>query len=61
MCMIDSVPDAVKSTYLNMKSEQGKKLELKVIDGNYYLYIAKGVWDKKQKDILEALKSVTCT
>ncbi len=31
--MIDSVPDAVKSTYLNMKSEQGKKLELKVMAG----------------------------
>ena len=47
--MIDSVPDAVKSTYLDMKSEYGKKLELKVIGGNYYLYIAKGVWDKKKK------------
>ena len=47
--MIDSVPDAVKSTYLNMKSEQGKKLVQKVIGGNYYLYIAKGVWDKKKE------------
>ena len=49
MGMIDSVPDAVKSTYLNMKNEHGKKLELKVIGGNYYLYIAKGVWDRKKK------------
>ena len=49
MGMIDNVPDAVKGTYLDMKSEQGKKLELKVIGGNYYLYIAKGVWDKKKK------------
>ncbi|MEM0133844.1 MAG: hypothetical protein QXU18_01245 [Thermoplasmatales archaeon] len=49
MRMIDTVPDAVKGTYLNMKSEHGKKLEMKVIGGNYYLYIAKGVWDKKKK------------
>ena len=47
--MIDKVPEAVKGTYLNMKSERGKKLELKVIGGNYYLYIAKGVWDKRKK------------
>ena len=49
MGMIDTVPDAVKYTYLNMKNEHGKKLELKVIGGNYYLYIAKGVWDKGKK------------
>ncbi len=49
MSMIDNVPDAVKNTYLKMKSEQGKKLELKVIGGNYYLYVAKGIWDKKKK------------
>ena len=49
MSMIDSAPDAVKETYLKMKSEQGKKLELKVIGGNYYLYVAKGVWDRKRK------------
>ena len=36
MSMIDNVPDAVKNTYLKMKNEQGKKLELKVIGGNYY-------------------------
>ena len=47
--MIDNVPDAVKNTYLKMKSEQGKKLELKVIGGSYYLYVAKGIWDKKKK------------
>ena len=47
--MIHSAPDAVKDTYLKMKSEQGKKLELKVIGGNYYLYAAKGIWDKKKK------------
>ena len=35
MPMIDNVPDAVKETYLKMKSEHGKKLELKVIGGNY--------------------------
>ena len=49
MPMIDNVPDAVKETYLKMKGEQGKKLELKVIGGNYYLYVAKGIWDKKRK------------
>ena len=49
MSMIDNAPDAVKNTYLKMKSEQGKKLELKVIGGNYYLYVAKGIWDKKRK------------
>ena len=49
MPMIDNVPDAVKETYLKMKNEQGKKLELKVIGGNYYLYVAKGIWDKKRK------------
>ena len=49
MYMIDSAPDAVKDTYLKMKGEQGKKLELKVIGGNYYLYVAKGIWDKKRK------------
>ena len=47
--MIDNAPDAVKETYLKMKSEQGKKLELKVIGGNYYLYVAKSIWDKKRK------------
>ena len=49
MSMIDNVPDSVKITYQKMKSEQGKKLELKVIGGNYYLYVAKGVWDRKKK------------
>ena len=49
MGMIDNVPVAVRDTYLKMKSEHGKKLELKVIGGDYYLYIAKGVWDKKKK------------
>ena len=47
--MIDNAPDAVKITYQKMKSEQSKKLELKVIGGNYYLYVAKGIWDKKEK------------
>ena len=49
MTVLENLPMEVKGTYLNMKSEQGKKLELKVIGGNYYLYIAKGVWDKKKK------------
>ena len=49
MSKFDDAPDAVKETYLKMKNEQGKKLELKIIGGNYYLYIAKGVWDKKRK------------
>ena len=40
MSMIDNAPDAVKITYQKMKSEQGKKLELKIIGGNYYLYVA---------------------
>jgi len=43
MAMIDNVPDAVKETYLKMKGEHGKKVELKVIGGNYYLYIARGI------------------
>lgn len=47
--MIDNAPDAVKKTYLKMKGEQGKKLELKTIGGNYYLYVAMGTWDKKKK------------
>ena len=47
--MIDSAPDAVKDTCLNMKREQRKKLELKVIGGNYYLYVAKCIRDKKKK------------
>ena len=49
MTKFDDAPDAIKETYLKMKNEQGKKLELKIIGGNYYLYIAKGVWDKKRK------------
>jgi transposase len=49
MAMIDNVPDAVKETYFKMKNEHGKKLELKVIGKNYYLYVAKGIWDKKKK------------
>ena len=49
MAMIDNVPDAVKETYFKMKNEHGKKLELKVIGKNYYLYVAKGIWDKKRK------------
>ena len=47
--MIDNAPDEVKNTYLKMKSEQGRKLELKIIGGNNYLYVAKGIWDKKKK------------
>ncbi len=47
--MIDSAPEAVRKTYLKMKGEHGKKLELKVIGGNYYLYVAGGIWDKKKK------------
>ena len=47
--MMDNAPDAVKETYLRMKSEHGKKLELKIIGGNYYLYVARGVWDRKKK------------
>ena len=35
MTMIDNAPDAVKETYLRMKNEKGKKIELKVIGGNY--------------------------
>ena len=49
MGMIDTVPDAVKNTYLGMKSGYGKKVELKVIGGHYYIYIAKGVWDRTKK------------
>lgn len=43
MPMMDNAPDAVRETYLKMKSEQGRKLELKAIGGNYYLYVAKDV------------------
>ena len=49
MSIIDNAPDAVKNAYLKMKSEQGRKLELKIIGGNNYLYVAKGIWDKKKK------------
>ncbi|MHB1708016.1 MAG: transposase [Thermoplasmataceae archaeon] len=49
MAVIDNIPDSVKETYLRMRLDHGKKLELKVIGGNYYLYVAKGVWDKKRK------------
>ena len=51
MSMIDNVPDAVKETYLKMKSENGKKLELMVIAGNYYLYIANGIWGRKKRSL----------
>ena len=47
--MIRKASETVKKTYRKMKSEQGRKLELKVIGGNYYLYVAKGIWDKKKK------------
>ncbi len=53
MAVIVNIPDPVKETYLRMRSEHGKKLELKVIGGNYYLYIAKGIWDKKKKKPVE--------
>lgn len=49
MAVIDTVPEPVRETYLRMKNEHGKKVELKIIGGNYYLYIAKGVWDRKKK------------
>jgi len=51
MAMMDKVPDAVKDTYMKMKGEHGKKLELIVIGGNYYLYIARGIWDKEKKPV----------
>lgn len=47
--MIDNSPAAVRETYLRMKNEHGKKLELKIIGGKYYLYMAKGLWDRKKK------------
>ncbi|MEM0133637.1 MAG: hypothetical protein QXU18_00190 [Thermoplasmatales archaeon] len=47
--MIDSVPDAVKNTCLNINSEKGEKLELNVIGWNCYLYKEKGVWGRKKK------------
>ena len=49
MASLDSLPEKVRETYLKMKHEQGKKLELKIIGGNYYLYIAKGEWDRSRK------------
>ncbi len=49
MTVLENLPMKVKETYLNMKNDYGKKLELKVIDGKYYLYTAKGVWDKSRK------------
>ena len=49
MTVLENLPMEVKETYLNMKKDYGKKLELKVIDGKYYLYIAKDVWDKSKK------------
>ena len=49
MAMIDNAPDAVKEIYFKMKNEKGKKIELKVIGGNYYIYAASGVWDKVKK------------
>ena len=49
MSMIDNAPDVIKKTYLKMKGEHGKKLELKIIGGNYYVYVARGTWDKKKK------------
>ena len=32
-----------------MKNEQRKKLELRIIGGDYCLYVAKGIWDRKKK------------
>ncbi len=32
-----------------MKNKHGKRIELKIIGGKYYLYSAKGIWDKKRK------------
>ncbi len=49
MAMIDSAPETVKETYIRMKNEYGKKIELKIIGGKYYLYMAKGIWDKERK------------
>ena len=49
MSMLDNSPAAVRETYLRMKNERGKKLELKIRGGKYYLYMAKGVWDRKKK------------
>ena len=49
MTIIDNAPDAVKKTYFRMKKEKGNKIELKTIMGNYYLYAARGVWDKNKK------------
>ena len=54
--MIDNSPATVRETYMRMKNEYGKKLELKIIGGKYYLYIAKGLWDSKKK---KAVKKTT--
>ena len=49
MTIVDNAPAVVRETYFRMKREKGNKIELKVIGGNYYLYTARGVWDKNRK------------
>lgn len=48
--MIHYAPNTIKETYLKLENDHGKNLELKIIWGNYYLNVAKGIWDKKKKE-----------
>ena len=47
--MFDSTPDTVKETYLMMKREQGKKLELKVIGENIACMLQRSYGRKREK------------
>ena len=51
MSMIDNVPDAVKNTYLKMKSEQGKKLELKVIGETITCMLQRAYGTKRKRSL----------
>ena len=51
MSMIDNVLGAVKETYLKMKSEQGKKLELKVIGETITCMLQRAYGTKRKRSL----------
>ena len=49
--MIYNAPYAVIETFLKMKSERGKKIELKVIGRNYNRYLHRSYGTRRERSL----------